>query len=56
MATEANRAKGLKGGNVRVAAFRSAATHILPLAIAQFRRQFPSIIAAIISFIYAIVI
>ena len=43
MATEANRAKGLKGGNVRLVAFRSAATHILPPLIAQFRRQFPLI-------------
>jgi DNA-binding transcriptional LysR family regulator len=43
MATEANRAKGLKGGNVRLVAFRSAATHILPALIAQFRRQFPLI-------------
>jgi DNA-binding transcriptional LysR family regulator len=43
IATEANRAKGLNGGNVRLAAFRSAATHILPAAIALFRRQFPSI-------------
>lgn len=43
MVTEANRVKGLKGGNVRLAAFRSAATHILPVAIAKFRHQFPSI-------------
>lgn len=43
MATEANRAKGLKGGNVRLVAFRSAATHILPALIAQFRHQFPLI-------------
>jgi DNA-binding transcriptional LysR family regulator len=43
IATEANRAKGLKGGNVRLVAFRSAATHILPALIAQFRRQFPLI-------------
>jgi DNA-binding transcriptional LysR family regulator len=43
MVTEANRAKGLKGGNVRLVAFRSAATHILPALIAQFRRQFPLI-------------
>lgn len=43
MATEANRAKGLKGGNVRLVSFRSAATHILPPMIAQFRRQFPLI-------------
>ncbi|MBE9043789.1 LysR family transcriptional regulator [Pleurocapsales cyanobacterium LEGE 10410] len=43
MATAANRAKGLKGGNVRLVSFRSAATHILPPLIAQFRRQFPLI-------------
>lgn len=45
--TEANRAKGLEGGNVRVVAFRSAATHILPKLIAQFRRRFPSITVSI---------
>jgi DNA-binding transcriptional LysR family regulator len=48
MATEANRAKGLKGGNVRLVAFRSAATHILPALIAQFRRQFPLIKVGVI--------
>ena len=48
MVTEANRAKGLKGGNVRLVAFRSAATHILPALIAQFRRQFPLITVNII--------
>lgn len=40
---EANRSKGLKGGSVRLVSFRSAATHILPALIAQFRRQFPLI-------------
>ena len=40
---EANRAKGLKGGIVRLVTFRSAATHILPPLISQFRRQFPLI-------------
>ena len=40
---EANRAKGLKGGNVRLVSFRSAATHIFPPLIAQFRSQFPQI-------------
>ena len=43
IATEANRAKGLSGGNVRLVAFRSAATHILPPLIAQFYSKFPSI-------------
>lgn len=32
--TRANLAKGLDGGQVRISAFRSAATHILPEAIA----------------------
>lgn len=40
---EANLEKGLRGGNVRVAAFRSAATHLLPPVIARFRQQFPQI-------------
>lgn len=39
----ASRAKGLQGGQVRVAAFRSAATHIVPGVIAQFRQSFPAI-------------
>ena len=39
MGQEANRAKGLDGGQVRVASFRSVATHILPRAIATFRQQ-----------------
>lgn len=43
IATEANRARGLKGGSVRLVSFRSAATHILPPLIAQFGRQFPEI-------------
>ena len=43
ISSEANLAKGLKGGQVRIAAFRSAATHLLPKAIAQFQRQFPAI-------------
>lgn len=43
MAQEANQAKGLQGGRVRVAAFRSVATHVLPEVVAQFRRQFPAI-------------
>ena len=47
MVTEANRAKGLEGGNVRVVAFRSAATHILPTLIAQFRHRFPLITVSV---------
>ncbi len=40
---EAAAAKGLKGGQVRIASFRSVATHILPLVIAQFHQRFPAI-------------
>lgn len=47
IANEANRAKGLEGGNVRIVAFRSAATHILPTLIVQFSRRFPSITLSI---------
>ncbi|MBW4578817.1 MAG: LysR family transcriptional regulator [Tildeniella nuda ZEHNDER 1965/U140] len=43
MTKEANLAKGLRGGQVRIASFRSVATHILPEAIAQFRQRFPDI-------------
>lgn len=48
IATEANRARGLAGGNVRLVSFRSAATHILPASIARFRRQFPGIEVTVI--------
>ncbi|MEB3211231.1 MAG: LysR family transcriptional regulator [Leptolyngbyaceae bacterium] len=44
---EAQQAKGLQGGQVRIASFRSVATHILPPAIAQFRKKFPAIQAVI---------
>lgn len=39
----ANLAKGLQGGIVRVASFRSAATHLLPAVVTQFRSKFPAI-------------
>jgi DNA-binding transcriptional LysR family regulator len=35
--------RGLQGGRVRVACFRSVATHILPEAIAHFRSDFPAL-------------
>lgn len=44
---EANREKGLNGGQVRLAAFRSVATHVLPTVIARFRRHFPDISVSI---------
>ncbi len=48
MEKEANLEKGLQGGNVRVACFRSVATHILPTAIARFRSCFPNITVSIV--------
>jgi DNA-binding transcriptional LysR family regulator len=44
---EANLSKGLQGGQVRIASFRSAATHVLPGVIAQFRKCFPAIAVTI---------
>jgi DNA-binding transcriptional LysR family regulator len=44
---EINLAKGLQGGRVRVASFRSAATHLLPPLIARFCQRFPAIDVAI---------
>lgn len=44
---EVNLAKGLQGGRVRIASFRSAATHLLPPLLAQFCRRFPNIEIAI---------
>ncbi len=44
---QANLAKGLQGGQVRISAFRSAATHILPEVIAQFCRRYPAIAVSI---------
>lgn len=35
--------RGLQGGQVRIASFRSVATHILPTVITQFHRRFPAI-------------
>lgn len=48
MQQEANLHKGLHGGHVRIAAFRSVATHLLPKAIAQFHDQFPDVAITII--------
>lgn len=40
---EINHAKGLDGGRVRIASFRSAATHLLPPMIARFSHRFPNV-------------
>jgi DNA-binding transcriptional LysR family regulator len=47
MVRKANLAKGLDGGQVRIASFRSVATHVLPSVIARFRRVFPAIAVGI---------
>lgn len=36
-------ARGLQGGRVRIASFRSAATHLLPPRIARFSQRFPEV-------------
>ncbi len=43
MAHDVNLARGLNGGQVRVASFRSAATHLIPPLIAQFAERFPNV-------------
>ncbi|MGB3532997.1 MAG: LysR family transcriptional regulator [Microcoleaceae cyanobacterium] len=40
---EANREKGLQGGEIRIASFRSIATHILPTVIARLHRHYPNV-------------
>lgn len=40
---ESNREKNLYGGRVRIASFRSAATHVLPELIAEFSQRFPQV-------------
>ncbi|MEL6385657.1 MAG: LysR family transcriptional regulator substrate-binding protein, partial [Cyanobacteria bacterium J06626_18] len=40
---QAQQARGLDQGQVRIAGFRSAATHILPEVIRQFRARYPGV-------------
>ncbi|NEO84599.1 MAG: LysR family transcriptional regulator [Spirulina sp. SIO3F2] len=47
---EANRDKGLKAGVVKIAAFRSVATHLLPGAIARLHELYPQIQVQITEF------
>ncbi len=44
---EVNLEKGLYAGRLRLASFRSAATHILPPLLAQFRDRFPRVEVAL---------
>lgn len=43
MESAINLEKGLDGGRVRIASFRSAATHLLPPLIARFSQRFPNV-------------
>ncbi|MBD2103532.1 LysR family transcriptional regulator [Leptolyngbya sp. FACHB-261] len=45
---DANLARSLQGGQVRISAFRTVSTHILPEVMAQFRQRFPDITLSII--------
>jgi DNA-binding transcriptional LysR family regulator len=45
---EANHEKNLYGGRVRIASFRSVATHVLPELIAQFSQRFPNVEVSLI--------
>lgn len=40
---EAQLARGLEGGQIRISSFRSIATHVLPSVIAEFHQRFPGI-------------
>ena len=48
MMSAADHERGLKGGTVRIASFRSIATHVLPEAIAQLHQKHPAIQISII--------
>ncbi len=50
MGREAARARGIKGGQVRVAAFRSLASEILPEAIAELNNRHPTVQVSITEF------
>ncbi|MEM6446071.1 MAG: LysR family transcriptional regulator [Cyanobacteria bacterium P01_D01_bin.123] len=43
MERDANVVRGLDGGRVRIASFRSAATHLVPPAISRLTQRFPNI-------------
>ncbi|MBT9311810.1 LysR family transcriptional regulator [Leptothoe kymatousa] len=47
---QAQLAKGLQSGQVRIGGFRSVATHILPAVIERFRQQYPGISVTIDEF------
>jgi DNA-binding transcriptional LysR family regulator len=48
MQKQANLHRGLQGGGVRIASFRSVATYILPKIIAKFQQKFPEVATTLI--------
>lgn len=50
LAHDVNLAKGLQGGQVRIASFRSVTTHLLPRIMAKFRQQYPAIAVSIVEY------
>jgi DNA-binding transcriptional LysR family regulator len=46
--SEADQAKGLQGGTIRIASFRSVATHVIPGAIARLHQRYPDIVIKLI--------
>lgn len=48
IASEANQARGLQGGQLRIGSFRSCATHVLPGVIARLHRRYPAIAISLI--------
>jgi DNA-binding transcriptional LysR family regulator len=52
MAHKARTARGLQGGQVRLASLRSLATYVLPSLIATFQQQFPAIKITLTQYFY----
>jgi DNA-binding transcriptional LysR family regulator len=48
IASEANQARGLQGGQLRIGSFRSCATHVLPEVIARLHRRYPAIAISLV--------
>ncbi|MEO1069970.1 MAG: LysR family transcriptional regulator [Cyanobacteria bacterium J06638_6] len=48
IASEANQARGVQGGSLRIGSMRSVATHVLPGAIARLHRRYPGIAISVI--------
>lgn len=51
ISTQAQQARGLQTGQVRVACFRSVATHVLPTVINQFQQTYPDIKVTLMEYV-----